>query len=84
MTNQKFPTNVQIVHGDFTFLSLEHQVNAVAVALEGKEKETEHNVDEAVLEAENVVAEAEAKVTAAKEAVRVSISISLFQNSPTP
>ncbi|KAJ7625208.1 hypothetical protein B0H17DRAFT_1151211 [Mycena rosella] len=68
MTNQKFPTNVQIVHSDFTFADFEDKVKALTAVLERKVKETEQNVDKAVLEAEAVVAEADANVAAAKEA----------------
>ncbi|KAJ7690215.1 hypothetical protein B0H17DRAFT_1201787 [Mycena rosella] len=57
---KKFPTNVQIVHSDFTFADFE-------------DKETEQNVDKAVLEAEAVVAEADANVAAAKEAANNSL-----------
>ncbi|KAJ7657949.1 hypothetical protein B0H17DRAFT_1145809 [Mycena rosella] len=73
MTNQKFPTNVQIVHSDFTFADFEDKVKALTAVLERKVKETEQNVDKAVLEAEAVVAEADANVAAAKEAANNSL-----------
>jgi hypothetical protein len=83
MTNQKFPTDVQIVHDDFTFADLEEKVKGVAVVLERKVKESEHNVDEAVLEAEAVVTKTDADVAAAKEAVCVSI-LSFFLSWSLP
>ncbi|KAJ7690212.1 hypothetical protein B0H17DRAFT_1201784 [Mycena rosella] len=70
---KKFPTNVQIVHSDFTFADFEDKVKALTAVLERKVKETEQNVDKAVLEAEAVVAEADANVAAAKEAANNSL-----------